>query len=315
MPLRGHRDDNREKSLPTSRNPGNFKAILELFAETDEILKNHLEYGKKNAKYTSKTIQNSIIEVIGQYVRKTIVEEITTEDAVFFIIADEVTDKHANQEVLSLSLRFLIKNEIKEEFLDFINLDRTTGKAIADAILKSLRENGLDIQKCRDQAYDGASAMSLSVADVHGQIKLVAPLALYQHCRNHVLNLAIADSCKFIPIRNMVGSLNEVYLFFDLSPKRQRFLERFIEKSSKTKILGLFRTRWVERHKCYDVFAELYVEICSCLCAILFLQEYPNVYGREKWDWDQDSRTKGNGLLHTMRFSILSSLSLLRNTF
>ena len=47
LPLRGHRDVNK----------GNFIALLEHQAIIDNILKDHLISAKKNAKYTSKTIQ------------------------------------------------------------------------------------------------------------------------------------------------------------------------------------------------------------------------------------------------------------------
>ena len=48
----------------------------------------------------------------------------------FSIIGDEVTDKYANQEVLSVCLRFLdLNNDVSP------NLDKTTGESIANAIL------------------------------------------------------------------------------------------------------------------------------------------------------------------------------------
>ena len=49
-------------------NRGNFIALIEAFAARDPILKDHLECGPKNAKYTSKTIQNDIIDCIKQYI-------------------------------------------------------------------------------------------------------------------------------------------------------------------------------------------------------------------------------------------------------
>ncbi|CAG2252153.1 unnamed protein product [Mytilus edulis] len=62
--LRGHRDDSTTPSQAT--NKGNFLAILNLLAKSDDTLKTHLESpGNKNAKYTSKTIQNEVIEIVG----------------------------------------------------------------------------------------------------------------------------------------------------------------------------------------------------------------------------------------------------------
>ena len=67
--LRGHRDDS---TADPSTNRGNFLAILEAFADLDFILKQQLDTCKKNARYTSKTIQNDIIECINQQVQETI---------------------------------------------------------------------------------------------------------------------------------------------------------------------------------------------------------------------------------------------------
>ena len=59
----------------------------------------------------------------------------------FSIKADEVTDRHANQEVLSLCLSFVNvtdtdkKPHVREAFLDFLHLQRATGKSISTAIL------------------------------------------------------------------------------------------------------------------------------------------------------------------------------------
>ena len=40
--------------------------------------------------------------------------------------------------------------------MDYVHLERTTGKAIADAIVKSLHDMGFDIKNLRGQGYDGA---------------------------------------------------------------------------------------------------------------------------------------------------------------
>ena len=87
----------------------------------------------------------------------------------------------------------------------------------------SLAQHKVDILKCRGQAYDGAVAMSSERVGVQARIKVVCPLALYTHCRSHVLNLSIASACKVPQIRSMVDVINETLKFFNNSPKRQRF--------------------------------------------------------------------------------------------
>ena len=45
-------------------------AILELATKIDDVLKYHLETGHRNQRYTSKTIQNDVINTIADVMRK-----------------------------------------------------------------------------------------------------------------------------------------------------------------------------------------------------------------------------------------------------
>ncbi|XP_056016898.1 uncharacterized protein LOC130053579 [Ostrea edulis] len=122
IPLRGHRDD----TISDSSNKGNFLAILQLLAKHDEQLWSHLQKAKRNALYTRKTIQNEVIQLIGNHITDT-------------------------REHLAI---------IKEEFLDFANIGRTTGEAIADKLIEILRLLAIPIENMRGQAYDGGAAMA-----------------------------------------------------------------------------------------------------------------------------------------------------------
>lgn len=316
--IRGHRDD----SMTTASNKGNFLAILDLMSESDIILRNHLVYCKKNAMYTSKTIQNEIIGILGKWIRTSITKSLKRQDAVFAIIADEVTDKTANQEILSVCLRFVdqgeaMKPEIKEVFFDFVHLIRTTGASIASALLDSLKNNGLNARNIRGQAYDGAAAMSSAKVGVQARVKSVQPLALYTHCSSHVLNLSVASSCQNSAIRNMMGTISEVFIFFDSSPKRQRFFETVLNKFGPEirvkKVKGLCKTRWIERHTCFETFFELYEYVCISFESIADPSshaelvsdgndESENEPGESKsWQWDKKTITIAQGLLNTLK--------------
>ena len=109
-----------------------------------------------------------------------------------------------------------------------MHLERTTGEAIAHAIIESLARHKIDITKVRGQSYDGAQCMSSAKVGVEANIKKLSPRALYVHCNRHILNLSSANACKLPAVRNMIDTLNAVFLFFDLSSKRQRFLERVL---------------------------------------------------------------------------------------
>ena len=57
--------------------PGNFRALLTLMADNgNDILKKHLERSGKNARYTSKTIQNEMIDTSGIILRGSLIDEV-----------------------------------------------------------------------------------------------------------------------------------------------------------------------------------------------------------------------------------------------
>ena len=112
--LRGHSDDHVSWTEFEKRNLDNFVELLKFRAEHDHVLAQHLERAPQNATYTSKTIQNEMIDVIGTAIRNNITEEVKS-SKYYSIIADEVTDC-SNKEQLSLSLRYVTDENVREMF-------------------------------------------------------------------------------------------------------------------------------------------------------------------------------------------------------
>ena len=168
-----------QETLNTTGNPGNFLSLMKLVGNHDPIVKQHLEKPKfKNATYLSAQTQNEMIDIIGnQMIQKSLVEEIQ-EAKYFTILADEAASH--NQEQIALCIRFVDKNQdIREEFIKFEALERTTAHHIASSIKNSLQQIGLDISLCRGQGYDGCTTMAGEKVGVQGIIRQVAPLAFY----------------------------------------------------------------------------------------------------------------------------------------
>jgi len=143
-------------------NTGNFLAALQMIANHDYILKQHLDniqLSSRNMTYTSPLIQNEFIEIIGQgIILKNLLEEIKAAK-LYSIMADEVTGH--NKEQLALCAGFIDKNnDVRERFIAFIHLPRTTGEVIAETIVSTLQGLGLEIENVRGQGYDGAANMS-----------------------------------------------------------------------------------------------------------------------------------------------------------
>ena len=124
-----------------------------------------------------------------------------------------------------------------------------------------------------------------------GLIKSLNNLAIYTHCRScssHVLNLSIAHACMLPLVRNMIDGINSTFLFFDSSPKRQRYFEHVLAhntmETARKKLLGLCKTRWVERHTCYDTFYSMYTAIVQCLNYMIDPSMDENL--DSDWTWD-----------------------------
>ena len=196
-------------------------------------------------------------------IKERLTAELRTKDLPFMIIADESTDPHSNQEILSLCLRFVDQsspNDVKECLTNFMHLERTNATMISRKILKSLSDPSISLDPCniRGQAYDGASVMSSGKEGVQAKIKEISPLALFIHCCAHCLNLSIATSCKLPEVQNLIGLIIDTYLFLNNSPKRQQLFElslkEHLPENSYSKLPGLCKTRWMERHTCLDLF-------------------------------------------------------------
>ena len=182
----------------------------------------------------------------------------------------------------------------KTPYLDSFHAVQTIG----NSILSFLQRNDINISNCRPQAYNGASAISSDRCGTVSVLKKEPPLAEYTHCKNHILSLAIRFACENQSIRKCMDNLTTLCFFFENSPKRQSYLENFIEfyreklNLSETrckKIIGLSKTRWVERHKAYETYILLFKATVLRLESICKQQLYEEFYEslenkhNEKW--------------------------------
>jgi len=119
----------------TTVNHGNFQTLLQLRIDAgDQVLKDHLKTAGGNAIYTSKEAQNEMIAICGDIIRSKILQRVR-EAQIFSIIADEATDS-ANDEQLSISIRFVENGSPQEKFVAFHECQSgVTDEAIASDIL------------------------------------------------------------------------------------------------------------------------------------------------------------------------------------
>lgn len=108
----------------------------------------------------------------------------------------------------------------------------------------------LNINRCRGQCYDGASAMAGSRNGVATQILSEEPRALFTHCYGHSLNLAVCDAikeCKII--KDAMDVTHEITKLINFSPKRDAIFEKQKEQLSPDcpGFRVLCPTRWTVR--------------------------------------------------------------------
>ena len=140
---------------------GNFLGILELVSHYDPILEDHLNKVKKaqneNRKiphYLSHQSQNEFIGTCAELVRKKVLDE--REKAKYFAILVDATPDASHTEQSTFILRYLNRvfsegsfvYEIRERFLEYVDLSEKTGNDIAQMILTTMKEKGIDFEDC-----------------------------------------------------------------------------------------------------------------------------------------------------------------------
>ena len=147
-------------------------------------------------KYTSLDIQNDLITIMGEMVKRRISREVN-EAEMYSIMVDETKDV-GKVEQISISVRYVKNNEVYERFLTYVHAEASNAEALSKHILGTLRDYDISIDNCVGQCYDGASVMSGQSKGVQTRIRTEAPKALYIHCTAHKLNLALVDTVKHI---------------------------------------------------------------------------------------------------------------------
>ncbi|XP_043065493.1 52 kDa repressor of the inhibitor of the protein kinase-like [Drosophila ficusphila] len=272
LSLRGHRDDGPLALEIPKDNDGNFRALLRFSVDSGDLaLQEHLKVAGGNATYLSHRIQNEIIDAGAEIITTELVRGIN-ETKCFTVTADETSDV-SGIEQFTIGARFVQeiegKHTIREDFLCFVPVEDMTGAGLANLLLTTLQKLGVDTHFMKGQGYDGARAMSGQLKGCAAIVKKTCPDALYLHCANHNLNLAITHACDIAPIRNCIGTVKQVVNFFRLSSKAGNLLKKHIlaenPSAKQTRLLKFCETRWVEHLASLGLFYEAVEFICLTL--------------------------------------------------
>ena len=136
--------------------------------------------------------------------------------------------------------------------------------------------------------------MAGNLSGVKARIQAEFPKAVYVHCVSHKLNLVIVEACKIPAVRNAMGVITKVADFFKNSLKRQAFLEKKIceqgqdQAPKRTKLLGLCKTRWIQRHDALENFDQLFTTL------IVVFEDIKD----SSTGWNRETVTDATTLLH-----------------
>lgn len=160
---------------------------------------------------------------------------------------------------------------------------------------------GINCDFLYGQGYDGASNMSGQFQGVQAQIRSKYPKALYVHCAAHSLNLAVSTASNIKPVRNCLGIIEKLYVFFN-TPKRNTVLLSAIENGNtdqKVKTLKrLCATRWVQRYDSINDFVELFEFVVNALECIS--------------NWNDSSATDATLLLKSIDSEFIISVNIVQ---
>ena len=76
------------------------------------------------------------------------------------IVLQGIIDEIKQAKLYSIMADEVNDNNVREEFMTFLKLERTTGEYVAEKMIKFLKSLDLPIENIRGQGYDGASSMS-----------------------------------------------------------------------------------------------------------------------------------------------------------
>ncbi|VDI17171.1 Hypothetical predicted protein [Mytilus galloprovincialis] len=207
---------------------GNFQFFIDWKSTYDLTLKEHLETASRSLRYLSPKVQNELIQCCELEIRERLIDN-CKKSKFFAVCADETTDVSVKEQ-LSICVRYVDSdtNDIREDFLGFVEPGQVDAEHISKAILENLQNWGLNLVNLRGQGYDGASVMSGVVSGVQQRIKEQCPNAPYVHCKSHNLNLVVTDSCKNVrQVRNLMASVGQMTWFLCASYKRKEILKSF----------------------------------------------------------------------------------------
>ncbi|XP_065677373.1 zinc finger MYM-type protein 1 [Hydra vulgaris] len=236
---------------------GNFLKFVEYLALFDPLMNEHVRKIKnqenKTAHYLGKEIQNELIQILANAIKDNILTRVKF--AKYYSIILDCTPDNRHREKMTIIILFvdlespashdgdLVK--IKEHFLGFIPVEKSTGGFLAKTLIEQLKNFNLPIENLRGQGYDNGSNMKGKENGVQKKILDINPRAFFIPCSAHSLNLVVNDACKCsLDAISFFGVVQQIYSYFLGSPSRWQVFRSYFPDFT---VKSLNDTRWESR--------------------------------------------------------------------
>lgn len=202
---------------------GNYIGVLELLAEYDSFLKQHIENhanrGSGHTNYLSSTICDELIQIMRNSVLNEII--IRIKRSKYFSISLDSTFDEGHIDQLALVFRYIEGDGPVERCLVFIPNQGHKPQDMYDGLIIILNKNYINIKYCRGQSYDNAFAMSEKYNGLQSKVLESNKLASWIPCATHSLNLVgqLAADCCTAAVA-FFDFLEQLYVFFTSSSHR-----------------------------------------------------------------------------------------------
>ncbi|XP_056417151.1 52 kDa repressor of the inhibitor of the protein kinase isoform X1 [Hyla sarda] len=251
--------------------PDNFQALLEYRINSgDEVLRRRFEMLAVNQEYCPRFQQEQILEVCESCIREEVMRDVRNSQF-FSIIVEDAVDL-AGEEYMPIFIRHIDDaNNLHEEFVGFLACEEDA-ENIATNFLTAITEKWkLNLEYCRGQSYVASSRLSPKMKIVASRLLQKCPQATYTLCSSCALNIWLAKSIPVPGVSIVLGTLEDIYLFFSKSPGLQYELENTItslfmdniEKGNELK--EIVRTDWTSRHDAFEIIVTLLNSLVLCL--------------------------------------------------
>ena len=199
-------------------------------------------------KYLSSQSQNELISILAEDVKNKIVNDVNA-SGMYSVMADTSPDT-SNADRLVVAVRYIDEENCPHErVLEMKETTDKTGEGQAKDILKSLEWRNVSQENLVFQTYDYTASMSGKYRGAQRCLQDILGRKIpYIPCQGHRSNTFNEHASKVKLVSSMYELLQELYVFFSKSCKRESALrEQLKTVEDALKLRNLSKTRWVYR--------------------------------------------------------------------